>query len=215
MKTIKPITFIAVLFTTLFLGTACSSLKKPGTLSKKVVSKNDPYKMKLSNYDKKSLSNNVAVIEKMIQIVQPELETELVSAYAQDISKAVHRHKINPQIIISIIDTESNFQASKISHTGDLSIAQVNVDVWNREFQRLKLPLIKKGKLKHADQGYAIDTMARILSILKQRHEKKDRRWYARYHSNTKKYKWDYLKKIEIRMNMLEQNSSLQVLAMD
>lgn len=215
MKTSKAISFFAILLTTLFLGSGCSSLKKGATLSKKTVAKNDPYKMKLSNYDKKTLPNDQIVIEKMIQIVQPELEAELVSAYAKDISKAVHRHNINPQIIISLIDTESNFQASKVSHTGDLSIAQVNVDVWNKEFQRLKQPLIKKGKLKHVDQGYAIDTMARILSILKNRNEKKDRRWYARYHSNTKKYKWDYLKKIEIRMNLLEKSSSLQVLAMD
>lgn len=215
MKTTKLKTLFTLLLTVLFLSTGCSSLKKNSTLPKKGSQKHDSYKMKLSNYDKKSLPNDVALIEKMIQIVQPELETELVSTYAQDISKAVHRHNINPQIIISLIDTESNFQASKISHTGDVSIAQVNADVWNKEFQRLKLPLIKKGKLKQIEQGYAIDTMARILAILKKRHEKKDRRWYARYHSNTKKYKWDYISKIEIRMKMLEQDSSLQVLAMD
>ena len=63
--------------------------------------------------------------------------------------------------------------------------------------------MIIKENLITTDQAYAMETMARILSIIKNRHAKKDRRWYARYHSNTTKYKHDYLRKIEIRMKLL------------
>ena len=73
----------------------------------------------------------------------------------------------------------------------------------------MKLPLISKEKLVTEDQSYAMEKMAQILSILKNRHAKKDRRWYARYHSNTSKYKLNYLRKIEVRMKMLAQSRKL------
>jgi hypothetical protein len=82
------------------------------------------------------------------------------------------------------------------------------VEVWNVEFKRMKLPLIKKSELVKEDQAYAMKVMAQILSIIKSRYSNRDRRWYARYHSNTTKYKVDYLEKIEIRMKMLSESQS-------
>jgi hypothetical protein len=51
--------------------------------------------------------------------------------------------------------------------------------------------------------------MAQILQILKNRYEKKDRRWYARYHSKTKKHKREYLSKLELRLKLLEKSKLL------
>lgn len=112
---------------------------------------------------------------------------------------------------MAIIDTESSFNHEAVSSTGDLSLAQVNVNVWNKEFIRLNLAPIDTEKLK-VDKTYALDVMGRILNILKSRYGKQDRRWYARYHSKTKKYKRNYLQKLESRMRLLEKS---QIVAMN
>lgn len=158
---------------------------------------------KFGNFDKVYIPNEAPLIAHMISVVQPELEINSRNKIANDIHHAIKKHKVEPQIIVSLIDTESNFKYNKVSTTGDLSLGQVNVEVWNAEFARLKMPLIKKELLVTEDQAYAMEKMAQILSILKARHARKDRRWYARYHSNTTKYKMDYLRKIEIRMKLL------------
>jgi hypothetical protein len=45
--------------------------------------------------------------------------------------------------------------------------------------------------------------MGKILSLLKLRHAKKDSKWYAVYHSKTKKYKNLYDKKIQKRFRLI------------
>lgn len=164
---------------------------------------------KFGNFDKVYIPNEAPLIAQMISIVQPELDINNRNKIANDIYHAIKKYKVEPQIIVALIDTESNFKYNKVSTTGDLSLGQVNVEVWNAEFARMKLPLIKKELLVTEDQGYAMEKMAHILSILKKRHAKKDRRWYARYHSNTTKYKIDYLRKIEVRMKMLSESRML------
>jgi soluble lytic murein transglycosylase-like protein len=104
--------------------------------------------------------------------------------------------------MIAIIDTESDFDNTKISTTGDLSLAQINTDIWNKELKRLKLPSIDEKRLQN-DESYALNQMAMILSILKERHSKKDGSWYARYHSHTKKYKTIYFSKVQLRMRKI------------
>lgn len=206
MKSIKILISLFIVQTVLV---SCSSTKinnKPRLVPKEI---------NLSNFDREKLPNDQRLIAQMIEIVQPELSEQKKIDYAKGISRATQEFKVNPQIIIALIDTESDFNFSKISHTGDLSLAQVNVEVWNKEFKRMKATLIDIPKLVSSDQTYAISTMARILATLKKRYAKTDRRWYARYHSNTKKYKWNYLKKIEIRMRLLEKNRNAQVLAIN
>lgn len=179
------------------------------TASKKPKLKSKSYLEKLGNFDKVYIPNNAPLISHMISIVQPELEINTRNKIANDIHLAITKYKVEPQIMVALIDTESDFKYDKISTTGDLSLAQVNVDVWNVEFKRMKQPLIDTEKLTSEDQSYAMEVMANILSILKKRHLEKDRRWYARYHSNTKRYKNDYLKKIEVRMKLLSDSQKL------
>ncbi len=193
MKTLLPKCMLVLACLALFQG--CSTTTKK--------SKNKIAHEKFGNFDKVYIPNEAPLIAQMISIVQPELEINSRNKIANDIHHAIKRYKVEPQIIVALIDTESNFKYSMVSSTGDLSLGQVNVEVWNIEFARMKLPLIKKELLITEDQSYAMEKMAQILSILKSRHSKRDRRWYARYHSNTTKYKIDYLRKIEIRMKML------------
>lgn len=201
MKTLLPKLLLLSVLTLLFQG--CST-----TAPLKKNKSRDLY-AKLGNFDKVYIPNEAPLISHMISVVQPELEVNARNKIANDIHHAIKKYKVEPQIVVSLIDTESNFSYSKVSSTGDLSLGQVNVEVWNAEFKRMKLPLISKEKLVTEDQAYAMEKMAQILSILKKRHGKKDRRWYARYHSNTSKYKLDYLRKIEVRMKMLAESRML------
>ncbi|MBC7537748.1 MAG: transglycosylase SLT domain-containing protein [Bacteriovorax sp.] len=206
----KKLTHMAnILLTVLFLQ-SCSSVKtvprkEHKRISKKIKSSLPP---KFENFDRKPYPNEAFVIANMIAIVQPELDEEERDTVASQISLAIKKYKVEPQIIVAIIDTESDFKADKVSSTGDLSVAQINVDVWNKEFLRMKKPIMIKEKIK-CDQEYALMKMAEILNIIKKRYEKKDRRWYARYHSNTHKYKSEYLHKLEIRMKMLATSTDL------
>jgi hypothetical protein len=81
-------------------------------------------------------------------------------------------------------------------------MAQINPQVWNREFSRLGLEKLNRLRLKK-DELYALNKMADILSILKTRHEKNDKDWFARYHSQTAKLKNEYRSKVRLRMKMI------------
>ncbi|MDO9180851.1 MAG: transglycosylase SLT domain-containing protein [Bacteriovorax sp.] len=165
---------------------------------------------RFENFDRKPYASEAFVIANMIAVVQPELDEETRDIIASQMSVAIKKYNIEPQVFVAIIDTESNFQSDKVSSTGDLSLAQINVEVWNKEFIRMKLSPMNKERVK-MDQEYALTKMAEILNIIKQRHEKTDRRWYARYHSNTLKYKSDYLHKLEIRLKMLASSTDLTI----
>lgn len=160
---------------------------------------NDQY----GDFDKVQVPNKPPVISKMISVLNPNLSVNHRKDVATKIHQALAKYKIAPQIVVAIIDTESRFNQNLVSSTGDLSMAQVNVEVWNKEFQRMNLELINVEKLK-SDESYSLEVMTQILHILKTRYEKKDRRWYARYHSKTKKYRRLYLAKVEARMKLLE-----------
>lgn len=200
---------LALLALPLLLLQSCSSLGLSKKSSTKISNKSKTgIAQKHDNFDRKSFPNESAVISNMIAIVQPELEETNKRIIAAQISKAITRYNIKPQIMVAIIDTESNFKSDKVSSTGDLSLAQINVEVWNKEFVRMKLSPMNKARIK-VDQQYALMKMAEILSIIKKRYEKKDRRWYARYHSNTHKHKKDYLSKLQMRMKMLANTNQL------
>lgn len=137
-----------------------------------------------------------AKIALMIRKVEPTVD----EARALKLGHAIHmqsqKHKLDPKIMIAIIDTESDFRQSTESVTGDISLAQINPQVWVREFVRLKKNGLDIERLK-ADEAYAIDRMAEILRLIKDRHAKTDSHWYARYHSGTKKYKMAYKAKVK------------------
>lgn len=166
------------------------------------------YDDQYGNFDQVKMPNNPPVIAKMISVLKPNFSLEKRNEVATKISHALKKYKIEPQIVVAIIDAESDFNHAMVSSTGDLSMAQVNVDIWNKEFARMNLNLIEPEKLK-ADEAYSLEVMAQILSILKSRYEKKDRRWYARYHSKTKKHKREYLSKLNTRMKLLEKSKLL------
>lgn len=86
----------------------------------------------LDGFDKKTFPNKPSIINNMIAVVQPELKPESRDKIAKQMA-TLEKHKVEPRCMVAIIDTESNFFSSKVSSTGDLSVAQINPDVWNRD----------------------------------------------------------------------------------
>ncbi len=188
---------------------SCSSLNYSKNAQQKISLKKQIKKSSvLDGFDKKTFPNKPSIINNMIAVVQPELKPESRDKIAKQMAKALEKHKVEPQIMVAIIDTESNFFSSKVSSTGDLSVAQINPDVWNRELVRLKREPIDLSRIK-VDQEYALTRMAEILEILKKRYAKVDSKWYARYHSSTRHLKKGYLRKLEMRLKMLAMTPSL------
>lgn len=187
--------------------TACSSVENKNRDTGKIKI-SYVYNRKLDDFDQVHIPNKEPIIAKMISILKPEFSVAKRNEFAKKIHLAFLKYKIEPQLIVAILDTESDFNHEKISVTGDLSMAQVNVEVWNKEFQRMNVELIERDKLI-ADQAYSLDVMARILQVLKKRYQKSDRRWYARYHSRTKKHKNEYLAKINTRLKILKKSDLL------
>lgn len=147
-------------------------------------------------------SYRISVLSKMIAAIQPELKKHNRERIAKALYKTAQIHKLDPRIMIAIISTESEFINSKVSPTGDLSLAQINTEVWNKEFTRLGLATLNR-KLLKTNEAYALNKMAEILNIIKSRHARKDSKWFARYHSHTKKYKEIYTVKLEKRLRMI------------
>lgn len=198
----KELFFKVVLLSTLAIGTY-SNLKRFKNSKSQPIKISNVYNDNFGDFDRANVPNRPPVIAKMIS----ELKPSFSSAQKKDVAGKIHqvfkKHKIAPQIVVAIIDTESSFVQDAVSTSGDLSMAQVNAEVWNKEFQRMNLEMIDVERLK-TDEVYSLEIMAQILDILKTRYEKKDRRWYARYHSKTQKYKRAYLAKLESRMKRLE-----------
>lgn len=209
-RTDKELFIKIVLLSTIAIG-AISNVKNKNTKAQtikinNIYNYNDPF----GDFDKAYVPNKAPVIAKMISVLKPQFSSAKRNEVAVKIHKALTKYKIEPQIVVAIIDAESDFNHEMVSSTGDLSMAQVNVDIWNKEFERMKMSPIEAERMK-ADEAYSLEVMAQILHILKTRYEKKDRRWYARYHSKTQKHKHAYLNKLSARLKLLENSRVAQL----
>lgn len=193
---------------------ACSNLKSKSSKTTPIKLSNMYKDTKTESFDRFYVPNRPPAIARMISVLKPRFSVAQRNKLAHKIHGALKKYQIPPQIVVAIIDTESNFNHKLVSSTGDLSLAQINVEVWNKEFARMKLELIDTERLI-ADEEYSLEIMAKILNVLKTRYEKNDRHWYARYHSKTMKYKKDYLTKLTSRMKLLERSERSQILAMN
>lgn len=145
---------------------------------------------------------NTMVISKMIKVVQPQMNEKKRNKIALALYQSSKKYAVDPKLMVAIISTESDFNNAAVSVSGDLSLAQINTKVWNAEFNRLGLGQIDI-KLLKKDEAYALNKMGKILSILKARHAKKDSKWYATYHSRTKKFKNAYDGKVQNKLRMI------------
>ncbi len=199
----KELLIKIILLSTITIG-VCSNMKSKSSRAMPIKI-NDVYVDPFGDFDLVHVPNKASVIAKMISVLKPHFSASQTQEVAVNVHQALTKYKLPPQVVLAIIDTESDFRQGVVSSTGDLSMAQVNVDVWNKEFERMNLNPIDSDKLK-ADQTYALEVMAQILHILKKRYGKIDRRWYARYHSKTTKHKRVYLAKLDARLKLIEKS---------
>lgn len=148
-----------------------------------------------------SLSKEVIEVKKSVSKLAPHLSSDRQVKVALAIYDNSEKYNIPKKVLLSIIKIESNFKSTKVSSTGDYSIVQINLKIWNKEFKRLGLPSIDKNRIVKSD-NYAISRMCIILNIIKSRHSK-DKQWYARYHSNTPEYNLIYQSKINKIMRLM------------
>lgn len=142
------------------------------------------------------VSRNKEMLSKMIKKIQPNLSVQKTNKLAAKIYDNSIEFGVDPKIVIAILATESNFRNNVVSHTGDISMAQINEKIWNHEFTRMGQAKLDAHLMKH-NENYVIYKMTKILSILKSRYQKKDPHWYASYHSQTKEFKDIYVQKLK------------------
>lgn len=148
------------------------------------------------------VSRNIVMLSKMIKTIQPNLTLKKSDTLAEKIYANAVDFEVDPKIIIAILATESNFRNNVTSNTGDISMAQINERIWNKEFARIGADEIDGHLMKH-NESYVIYKMTKILSILKERYQKRDANWYASYHSQTKKLKNIYTSKLNIHFKKM------------
>jgi hypothetical protein len=137
----------------------------------------------------------------VIKILSQLSDVEVYRPVAQSLVKYTKAHNMDYRMVLALLMTESSMNQQAISTTGDLGIGQINYDIWQEEFTRLKKAPLDKVKLKH-DTDYAIQRTVEILSILK---NNKDKKWIAKYHSKTPSLKTAYYKKINKQLVKLAQ----------
>lgn len=120
---------------------------------------------------------------------------EFIPKIVQSIIKHTKDNKIDYKILLAILKTESDFNQDFVSHSKDYSVAQVNYEIWSKEFKRMKKENLDKERLQK-DIDYSIQIMTKIIALLEERHGD-DPFWYARYHSSTPSRKIKYAKKVD------------------
>lgn len=122
--------------------------------------------------------------------------------FATLITLSCKKYNLDPRIMVSILKVESDFKQKAVSHTGDYSVAQINFKVWAKNFRKLDKDPLHFQRLKE-DDAYAIFRMGEILHDLQTNFSKKDEFWFARYHSNTPKFKNKYIKNLQVHLRKL------------
>lgn len=147
------------------------------------------------------LQNTIKKVDEAIYAVIKLPDRERLR-FATLITLSCKKYNLDPRIMVAILKVESDFKQKAVSHTGDYSVAQINFKVWAKNFRKLDREPLHFQRLKE-DDAYAIFRMGEILHNLDTNFSKKDEFWFARYHSNTPKFKNAYIKKLQVNLKKL------------
>ena len=153
-------------------------------------SSSSPAKMDPKTYD-------TMIISSAIQILNPKIKVHYANQLSHYIRKVAKMFELDYRLFVLILKVESDFNQKAVSSTGDLSIAQIYHKYWMNPKRRSKL--IRTGHLLDnilEHEFYALMVMGEILK-LNQNHSVEDLYWFARYHSNTPKFKNIYINKMK------------------
>lgn len=130
-----------------------------------------------------------APTEDAIKTLHPKLPEARVRYVAKAIDRAAEKYEVDSNLLVAIAKQESNFRSGlvacwqverygRVDTTCDYGIAQINqlwIRVWNLDPFRLQY-----------DDRYNLMVAARILRMVKDRHEESEPgNWFGRYHSGT------------------------------
>lgn len=173
------------------------SLKMISSLSNedlKLLERNSNLKVLLPKKEKTDQEKKDEVIQ-IINSFYPR-KVNNVEKIASSIVKYSKRHKVDYRLMTAIIKKESDFKQSAVSTSGDISVSQIRVPTWKKQFANLKKRPLDEAKLKK-DSDYAIDRMAEIMAYLKDTYEERDPYWYGRYHNWKPEFKTPYVDKVQ------------------
>ena len=144
---------------------------------------------------------SVGQIESMIRVVTGKKKAQY-KEYAQSIAAWSKHYKVDPRVVVAIIMTESSFNQSAVSYTGDVGLGQVNPQIWKKEFRRMgeKLDVPRLSN----DYDYNIQKTVQILSLMR---SDSDELWIAKYHSNTPIHKIPYYASVTRKMNKISKSN--------
>lgn len=137
------------------------------------------------------------VVEGAIRHVAPQVSETDLPIIVQSIMRNAMEYELDWKIMASIIAQESSFRKDPQAclkhrhHCADLGISQINYHTWGRVLNLNK-------KLLLTDINYNIQSMARILSILKNSYGR-EVRWPTRYHSFTHSHRKIYANFIYVK----------------
>lgn len=130
------------------------------------------------------------------------------------IAKAVvnesRRRNIDYRILLSILFTESSFNQSAKSNTGDVSVAQINIKTWTKAFPQYGYEPLDVKRLK-ADPAYAVKRMADVLDIYYKHRKPDDKIWFATYHSKTGDFKTAYAARVKSAVRKYQRFHSAKI----
>jgi hypothetical protein len=160
-----------------------------------VIISKKPKTVENHNQIKNDFKRVIFRIERAILTLNPSIQKNKARRLSAIVAINSVKYKIDPRIILSVLNVESAFNQSAVSETNDISIAQINLNVWTPAFFKEKTGKGLDVKRLKKDEAYAISRMCLILKYYKQKFPN-DKFWYARYHSSTPKFKSAYISRL-------------------
>lgn len=140
-------------------------------------------------------------IEFAIKRLNPSLDHNLASTYAESIRRYSVEYGVEWQVAVVIFKQESNFDYKAVNwKTRDFGLGQLH-------YKTIEANQVDLGQLL-SDPDYAVGQTFKILGELKRKYGKIDhrngRRWYTRYHSFTPSHRTKYRELLAKHMQTVE-----------
>lgn len=150
--------------------------------------------------DKENFLITVSRFESAILKLNKHINKNNATRLGTLISIESKKRKIDPRVFLAIINTESSFNQKALNKNKngsvDVSLAQINSGAWTpKRFKEKTGKTLDLKRLKEND-AYAIWVMGEILSLLKNNFARKDKWWFANYHSATPSFKRLYITRL-------------------
>jgi len=136
-----------------------------------------------------------------IRALNPSLPQPEITSYSGIINEYSQEYGVEWEIAVAIFKQESNFDLKAVNYLSrDFGIGQMHY----KTIQARKLDL----GLLLTDDNYAIGETFKLLSELKAKYDKidkrKGRKWYTRYHSFTHSYRGEYAERLEKHLKVIK-----------